>query len=546
MIVIEDNNQKPCFVQTSQGFSVSYKNHFLYSKYNPSKVIVQTIEKLQVLPGTVFLCFSPVLGYGLTELLQKLQKDCLVFLIEADSELFVLARTQITFSSYKDKVSFISCDELANFPVKLYEMARTGKYKRVVRLDFSAGTQFFSNFYDNFTSACTNSIMTFWKNRLTLTKFGRHYSYNFFRNLKNLPNSVPITNYIHKIEKPILLLGAGQSLDSLFLQKIDFSQYFIICVDTALQPLLKRNILPDAVFIEEAQSIILKAFIGIPHNKKIHYFAGLSSVPYLCEKTGLENISFFTTKYDDTSFIKKYLNLSIMPPENPPFGSVGLTSFYYALKFRKSNDVPVFFAGLDFSYSAGKTHAKGTLAHIQKLINQNRITQIENYSASFNSLAIKFADKNNSVFFTSPSLKSYADLFISLFWDEKNIFDISDCGYPLDKIPRLNVSQMNQITDGMKNTKENFILDKSENYSNEQINELLQLLKKEKEELQYLKMLLTEKTDFSKEELQQKISALTSEKEYLFLHFPDGYSFRYEQSFLNRIRTEIDFFLKAF
>ena len=365
--MIEDNNQKPCFVQTSQGFSVSYKNHFLYSKYNPSKVIVQTIEKLQVLPGTVFLCFSPVLGYGLTELLQKLQKDCLVFLIEADSELFVLARTQITFSSYKDKVSFISCDELANFPVKLYEMARTGKYKRVVRLDFSAGTQFFSNFYDNFTSACTNSIMTFWKNRLTLTKFGRHYSYNFFRNLKNLPNSVPITNYIHKIENPILLLGAGQSLDSLFLQKIDFSQYFIICVDTALQPLLKRNILPDAVFIEEAQSIILKAFIGIPHNKKIHYFAGLSSVPYLCEKTGLENISFFTTKYDDTSFIKKYLNLSIMPPENPPFGSVGLTSFYYALKFRKTNDVPVFFAGLDFSYSAGKTHAKGTLAHIQNL-----------------------------------------------------------------------------------------------------------------------------------------------------------------------------------
>ena len=49
----------------------------------------------------------------------------------------------------------------------------------------------------------------------------------------------------------------------------------------------------------------------------------------------------------------------------------------------------------------------------------------------------------------------------------------------------------------------------------------------------------------SKEELQEKITKIASQTDYLFLHFPDGHQFVYEQSFLNRIRNEIDFFLKV-
>ena len=60
--------------------------------------------------------------------------------------------------------------------------------------------------------------MTNWKNRVTLTKFGRRYSYNFFSNLSVLSQTVPISNYFQKISKPVLIFGAGQSID-LFLQK---------------------------------------------------------------------------------------------------------------------------------------------------------------------------------------------------------------------------------------------------------------------------------------------------------------------------------------
>ena len=44
----------------------------------------------------------------------------------------------------------INCtpDELNNLPLRLYDLATTGLYKRVTRLDMSAGTQFHKEYYD--------------------------------------------------------------------------------------------------------------------------------------------------------------------------------------------------------------------------------------------------------------------------------------------------------------------------------------------------------------------------------------------------------------
>ena len=87
----EISENKPCLVQTGQGFSVEYKGKLLYSKYNPSKTIVQTIKGLTVLPQTLVLCVSPVLDYGINELLSKIKETsegsrCII--LENEEELF--------------------------------------------------------------------------------------------------------------------------------------------------------------------------------------------------------------------------------------------------------------------------------------------------------------------------------------------------------------------------------------------------------------------------------------------------------------------------
>ena len=547
-------NQKPCVVQkieTPQGFSVSYKEHLLYSKYNPSKNIITAVENLNLLPGTIILCISPVLGYGLNELKNKLPENCQIVLCEAEQALYDYYKTE----GFKAD-GLIECApaELSDLPLKLYELAKSGKYKRVIRLDMSAGLQFNSDFYNKLFAACTDSVMTFWKNRITLTRFGRRYSKNLFENLHYLADSKPITDYFNSIDKPIIVFGAGESTQTFVNELLRrnstslrgqqpkqsiLTNYYILCVDTALQPLLKNGITPDGVFVEEAQSVIVKAFTGTP--KDTHIFAGLSSIPNIVHRSGAANISYFFTEYADGAFFDTLKSKDFMPLANKPFGSVGLTAVYYALKFRKDNSIPVFITGLDFSYSAGITHTKGALAHITRLASNTRLLPVANYNAAFSYGSDKIIDKSGKTLYTTVTLKSYAAMFNSFFAGVENLFDVGESGIKLD-IPHKDIDCF--VASAPRNDEVVLRHCKTEGRSNPFDNGIKDFLATEHSALEHLRDLLTGNTELTGEALLEEIKKTAAPREYLYLHFADGWQFSTNQSFLNRIRTEIDFFLK--
>ncbi|MCI5606338.1 MAG: DUF115 domain-containing protein [Spirochaetia bacterium] len=537
------NNQKPCLVKTSQGFSVSYNNRFLYSKYNPSKSILTLVKQVEILSGTIVLCCSPVLNYGLKELSEQLPENCILLGCEFNPDLHQFITENIdSYNSIKN-FHFLSIDEVYNLGVILSQNKYTlksgeticfaGNYKRVIRIDFSAGIQLNSELYNKLQESCVNSIKTFWSNRLTLTTFGRRYCQDFFKNLKILPDTTDINSYIQKITKPIVCFGAGQSINSgineISLNKKD---YFILCTDTSLSSLIAHNIVPDGVFIEEAQFIINRAFIGL-QNYNVQYFVGLSAAPQISRYIKKENLCYFTTLFSESDFLKKLQKQNILPPENPPFGSVGLTMVYYAVKFRKDLSVPIFLYGLDFSYSAGLTHGKQTMSHKEKLISNTRLSPVQNYNAAFNKNVIKFLDKKSNVFYTTPSLQNYAFLFNGYFASIKNLFDSSECGI------KLNILEKKPVCDNITE-----IEIKKQKFSNEKATKINEYILSEKRDLIELRDILTGKIELSETELYPKINQLLSAKDYLYIHFPDGFKFEINQSFLNRIRTEIDFFLK--
>ena len=541
----EQLNKKPCVVQkieTPQGFSVSYQDHLLYSKYNPGKNIITLVEKLELLPGSIILCCSPLLGYGLPELYKKLPENCLIVLCEAEKALYDFTNSANTLLLSGERIINCPPGSLETLPLKLYDFAATGLYKRVIRLDMSAGIQFHKDFYDKLYTACSDSVMTFWKNRLTLAKFGRRYSKNLFENLHYLEKSQPISDFFGKIAKPIIVFGAGEStqtfIDELLRRYAPRNDatlpFFILCADTSLQPLLKNGIRPDGVFVEEAQNVIVKAFTGTP--KDIQIFAGLSSIPNIAHIAGASHISYFFTEYTKAAFIDNLKAQSFMPPVNQPFGSVGLTAVYYALKFRRDESIPVYLAGLDFSYSTGLTHTKGALAHILRLIRANRLLPAENYTASYGTGTEKILGKNGQTLITSPTLKSYAAMFKSIFAGQKNLFDAGESGIDLG-LPRASLNCF--VAYAPRNDGKT-----TAGRSNSHVKKIEAYLANEKKSLEYLRNLLTGKTDLKDDELMSEIRKIAEPREYLYLHFPDGYKFTMNQSFLNRIRTEIDFFLK--
>lgn len=548
-MLLSENN-KPCLVETTQGFSVSYNNKFLYSKYAPAKSIEAQILSLSILPGTIFLCCSPVLHYGLSLLENKLPENCIILCAEIDEQL-------IQFNSnYKNEnqqiynnlhITNLSKEEIFNLPIILNKngykfsdgtiLPPAGTYKRIVRLDMSAAVQFHSEFYNELAIACTNSLMTFWANRITLTKFGRKYSKNFLSNLKNLSETTPIESFIKRINKPIVIFGAGQSFkDGLNLVKEKRNNFYILCVDTALTPLIKNKIIPDGVFIEEAQFIISRAFLGNT-NYNFQVFAGLTSLPQINHIVNKKRISYFTTLYTNADFLTDAQKKNILPPSNPPFGSVGLTAVFYGLKFRNNDSIPVYVCGLDFSYSSGFTHTNGAMAHTERLINTTKLQSIHNYNACYNNNSISIIDKNKNKFFTNQAMINYSKMFNSFFSNEKSLFDIGTSGITLS-IPQISINSINDNIIGI----ENDIQIKS--FSDIQKKGINEYISSEKKSLILLRDILSGEKKISANEIDIEIKKIAARREYLFLHFPDGYSFQNNLSFLKRIRTEIDYFLK--
>ena len=512
-------NTKPCLVQTAQGFTVSYKNKFLYSKYNPSKSILQIIENLTIQPQTIVLCVSPVLSYGLKELSDKLPHSCIMLACELESELsdFIKENQNLSECDFSklQNFSFLTKEELFELGPILtkqnavlqsgFTLPAPGTFRRIIRVDFSAASQFNSELYDRIMDSATNAIMTFWANRVTLVKFGRKYCTNFFKNLAVLNQTTPIQNYFGKFDKPVVVFGAGESSDQGIKQikKTSQNDYYILCADTALQPLISNDIVPDGVFIEEAQNVITKCFIGT-QNSDIHIFAGLSSVHSITRLFKPEQISFFTTEFTTANFIDRFEKAGVLPPKNEPFGSVGITAWYYATLFRKDSSIPIYTYGLDFAYSAGRTHTKGTMADNARFMTSSRIKTDANYGAAFNEPAFKKDEK----MYTTPIMERYANLMTALRQaQEPKILEI-DCRVKPDN------------------------------------DNIISYLNKERESLLELKSLLTGEKKLPETELQKEITLLVQEHEYLYLHFPDGHKFQYTQSFLNRIRVEIEYYLK--
>ncbi len=546
--------EKPCLVQTSRGFSVSYKGRFLYSKYDPAKSTIQTINSLNLLPGTLIFCASPVLWYGLKELLKILPEESFIVAIESENELYDFANEKLEelkkeFSlDSKLPLIFLNQEQAKNIAKLIYEGVEFPPlytFKRAILLEMSGGTFFANDFYKQIQIVAQNIIASFWKNRLTLVKLGRLFSRNLFHNLSNLENSYDLKNIYKKVSKPILIFGAGETAEQ-FLREVPKEQIekcFVLAVDAALPILRDFKIHVDGIAAVESQVAITKAYIANDAKDAI-LFADMTSRMQITKLAG-NKLTYFTSSYDNSHFLKRLNEKNLLPPMFPALGSVGLYAVYLALNLRSSPQKnPIFITGLDFSFSLGKTHANGAPAHLQRLASTNRLTPVENYGAAFRPGAKFFIGKNNVPIFTDIGLSGYAEQFLQAFYGQQNLYDLGFQGIPLG-IQQCNYEQfldfVQQIHSEEKiSTKNIFVKQTSKG-------QILDFLEGEEKALNRMKELLIFGNDVAccGKTVTQELSELLQQREYLYLHFPDGFKCDVENvSFLKRVRSEIDFFLK--
>ncbi len=345
--------EKPCKVSTERGFSILYKNRYLYSKYNPQKAILQTIASLEIREGTLILCFSPGLWYGFTELIAKLPENCLLVACEADPALHNFSKEELSGCQNlsNSRLIFLSPEEALQFPQNLaqdiekkFPQIKKEFVKRVIRLDFSAGVQFNQEFYTKIFSLCQTVTAQFWKNRLTLVKFGRLYSSNLIQNIarSQTSKSIRFEKLKKSISKPVLVLGTGESLErtvNLLADKNLRKKCYILAADATLPVLTANGIFPDAVAGVESQLAIEKSYIGTAsHTEKPFLFFADTTSRFHVADIAPGKVCYFTSEYDNQGVKERVSNYKQAFQEDielgPVISKIGelMTKYGYSLK----------------------------------------------------------------------------------------------------------------------------------------------------------------------------------------------------------------------
>ena len=360
---------------------------------------------------------------------------------------------------------------------------------------------------------------------------------------------------------------------------------YIIAVDAVLKTFKALNLKADAAVCEECQSIIARAFSGCAGtaSDNTNSASGDTSPASLCVKpealydtlflsiTGNTSVSFknrgrtifYAPLYTNAGFLKKLCSEGILQNIYEPLGSVGLSAVNLALKIRQNDEVPVYVCGLDFSYSKNRTHAASSFHDRERSKKINRLSTLEKLEAAFSPYAEKLPAKE---LFTTKNLSGYAELFADRFSGVKNIFNLGKAGIDL-KIPKRMIEELTDSTKYAAIQQENAIAQRSEEPAAREVTEkasdntsktvtaqksdnraiseqISAYIQKEKDELRELRDILSGKIPLSEEERNSKIQKLLENREYLYLHFPDGTRASTEISFLKRVRSQIDFFLK--
>lgn len=549
------------------------------------------------------------MGYGLRELIEKMTPGCHILTVDFDEALHEFFRDNNVWagsslskdaagafrdsSTHADSAGADSgriSSVLLRSPTEIVNILNEGKlvpppgsFKRAVVVKMSGGTVFSEEAYSAVTEYVDSFIQNFWKNHITLTRMGRMYALDIFKNLKAMEGGSGTNKHTsvsgaikaaevsgaeevfaprsdnlqvasragacrtsenirplkkESVSKPILVIGAGTSVDKLLPKLTGHKQnFFILCVDAALPALLQSGIRPDAVVAVECQVAIEKAYIGAAESG-IHVIADLTSRPRvtrLCAGA----VSFFLSEYCTMPFMTdiKTAARSLGIPVFPPLGSVGLYAVETALYIRKPA-TPVFVCGLDFSFVPGQTHCKGAPAHTAAAITANRLKPVGFPGAAYNYSAHTIAGKADHTEYTDAALSGYGALYAERYKSIENLFDCAETGMK-SGIQRIAQDLMFRLAESLRDSTEAeepiFASPAAQTECRYVENQLIKLLR--------IKAILTGN---EKPRTATELEELIAECGYLYVHFPDcAAGFRMTQDFLNRIRAEVDVFLKA-
>jgi hypothetical protein len=415
---------EPRLEDTGRGFTVRYKGRYLYSTRDPLSGPRHRAAETPLQPGSLVFVPSVGLGYGLSELLGHLPERCHVLCVETDTALMALALSSGLPLPRSDRLSIVRLDTPGQAAAVLRSLG-LWRFRRLVPLPLCRGRQLHQSAYRGIQAALEEEIRLYWQNKITLVEMSRLWLKNLFTNLALLPDAAGLDS--QRVLEPILVTGAGPSLEQSIreIQRIR-DRVRLLATDTSLPTLAASGIAPDWVCVLESQVHNLGDFVP----------AFCPSMRLLCDLTASPTVlrrfpkrTFFSSRFYPLELFSRLERFGLLPAALPPLGSVGVSAVQLALRLTRG---PVLFAGLDFAFQPGKTHARGAPSHLARLISGGRFHPpgMGIFEALIRRPRLKLQGREGSPVVSDLVLRSYALQLQRLVEDAGRVYDLGGQGLP--------------------------------------------------------------------------------------------------------------------
>ena len=340
------------------------KEYYLSGKYAPEKMAQREADKiLQIDMGTVLFVIGLSDGRVVHTLQKKLKKGAILLIYEPSIEIFLhtLAHYDISELFENDNTYLIVDDINGN---ELKSVIETGiAIETVTKLKTVIQGNYNILFREKITHALKlirqsiNQLKMDWN---TLRYFEDDSVYNIIQNYKYLNNHYSWNSLKNILveEMPVIVVAAGPSLDKNIDQlKAAVGKACIIACDTALKPLLRRDIVPDFFVVVDPRKPL--ELFDNEKIKEIPMISGLNIPPAIMEQHEGKKII-----YNDTPFMTELFE-SIFEKDSPKRYVAGLASGGSVANSAFAAGVwmgakTIILVGQDLALTDEKEHAEGT------------------------------------------------------------------------------------------------------------------------------------------------------------------------------------------
>lgn len=413
--------------KTSDGFQVYYRGRRLYTASGPMTGARRRAASADLTEDTLFLIPSPLLGYGLGELLQRLPSSSHLFCVEVDPALGALAEKPAEQYADADHITFCLPPQLGSgrplgWQGTAESLVERG-YRRVRTITLNGGASLHRENYRKIEGELGEAIQQTWQNRMTTIRLGRVWSRNFLVNLGRTGFAKSASALAES--RPIVVVGPSESLEeeSAHLASVR-DRVAVMALDTALPVLRLRGITADYVVTVDSQRANALDFIG-SQPEHLVLIAETTVHPSIPRFAGEERTYWFSSEAFETNLVRRAEAAGLLPLRLPPVGSVAVAALLLALRMTQQK---VYLMGIDLAYTPGKPYATGSPLQIEELSTNHRLAPQRMLSLSFRRPLAREKGASGSTVQTDLVLLSYRHQLRTLLAGSSRVFSVGSRG----------------------------------------------------------------------------------------------------------------------